>query len=429
MAQAKTRSKWKYAVGAVIATALVLTLVANLRTGEKRIEQQVERHYAVRDPQFRRSMGVLLGAPILEKNRVVDLQNGDEIFAAMLQDIRGAKTSISFETYIYWSGRIGETVAAALAERARAGVKVHVLLDWLGSVKMEDRFLKQLTDAGVEVERYHEPHWYNFGRLNNRTHRKLLVIDGRIGFTGGVGIADQWLGKGQDPDHWRDTHYRLEGPVAAHFQAVFMDNWIKATGRVLHEERYFPKVEDAGQSAAQMFSSSPTGGSESMHLMYLMAIAASTESIMLSSAYFVPDDLAIDALKKAVARGVKVRVIVPGPYIDTETVQAASRSRWGELLEAGVEIMEFQPTMYHLKVLIVDRHMVSVGSTNFDNRSFRLNDEANLNVYDDDFARRAVAVFEDDATRSRRYTLAEWQARPWWQKTWEQMASWLGSQL
>jgi cardiolipin synthase len=413
----------------VLATLALALLVMNLAAGEKKIQEQLERQYDTADAQFRRSMSVLLGPPILDGNRVQVLLNGDEIFPAMLQAIRGAQHSIAFETYIYWSGDIGAAFAEALAERARAGVKVHVLLDWIGSVKMEERYLQALRDAGAEVERYHKPHWYHLARLNNRTHRKVLVVDGTLGFTGGVGIADQWNGHAQDEDHWRDTHFRVEGPVVAQMQAVFMDNWIKATGRVLHGELYFPALKPQGEQPAQMFSSSPTGGSESMHLMYLMAITAAQESIVLSSSYFVPDSLAVDALVAARKRGVRVRIITPGPDIDAELVRRASRARWGPLLEAGVEMAEFQPTMFHCKVLVVDTLLVSVGSTNFDNRSFRLNDEANLNVLDPAFARRQVDVFDADWARSRPVTLQAWRARPWREKLIEHAAALLRAQL
>ncbi|HYJ99281.1 MAG TPA: phospholipase D-like domain-containing protein, partial [Burkholderiaceae bacterium] len=277
--------------------------------------------------------------------------------------------------------------------------------------------------------RYHKPHWTNLQRLNNRTHRKILVVDGLIGFTGGVGIADKWRGNAQDPEHWRDTHFRVEGPVVAQMQSVFMDNWTKATGKVLHGEAYFPELKARGQHAAQMFSSSPTGGSESMHLMYLLAVTAATHTIHLSSSYFVPDELALGALVAAAKRGVKVKIITPGGEIDTETVRRASRARWGPLLEAGVQIAEYQHTMFHCKVLVVDELLVSVGSTNFDNRSFRLNDEANLNVFDTAFARQQIEVFERDLQRSMPITLQAWQQRPWVEKATERVASWFGAQL
>ena len=243
-----------------------------------------------------------------------------------------------------------------------------------------------MRGAGVEIELYRPLHWYHLARLNNRTHRKLLVVDGRVGFTGGVGIADKWAGNAQDPDHWRDSHYRAEGPVVAQMQATFLDNWTKVTGVVLHGEDYFPALEPVGDARAQMFSSSPEGGAESMQLMYLLAITSASRSIELASAYFVPDELTTNALVEALKRGVKVRMILPGPIIDTDVVRRASRAAGGRCSPPGAQIHEYQPTMFHCKVMIVDGLLVSVGSTNFDVRSFRLNDEANLNVYDPKFA-------------------------------------------
>jgi len=415
-----------------IAAAVLLVLgmlVLHATSGEKKIEQKLDRLYSIDDPQFRRSMGVLLGPPLLEGNKVEVLLNGDQIFPAMLDSIRRARRTITFETYIYWAGSIGNEFAQALAERAKAGVKVHVLLDWVGSAKMDDKLIEAMRQAGVEVERYHKPEWWHPARLNNRTHRKLLVVDGEVGFTGGVGIADKWRGHAQDEDHWRDTHFRAEGPVVAQMQAVFNDNWVKATGRVLDGDGYFPALSPVGGQPAQMFSSSPTGGSESMHLMYLMVITAARHSIALSSSYFVPDDLAIQALVDARKRGVRVRILTPGTKTDSETVRSASRAQWGRLLAAGVEIFEYQPTMFHCKVLVADDLLVSVGSTNFDNRSFALNDEANLNVIDADFAKLQVKVFEDDLKHAKRITLQAWAQRPWTQKLAERTASLIGSQL
>jgi cardiolipin synthase A/B len=412
-----------------VVTVAAVLLAVNFSSGEKKIERELPRLYSTHDPQFGRAMGALLGPGIVGGNLTQELLNGDQIFPAMLTAIRGAQRSITFETYIYWSGDIGREFAAALAERARAGVKVHVLLDWVGSAKIDESFLQEMRDAGVAIRKFHEPSWYNFARLNNRTHRKLLVTDGKIGFTGGVGIAPKWTGAGQDAEHWRDSHFRIEGPAVAQMQAVFMDNWLKVTGQVMHGEAYFPPLQAVGNSAAQVFSSSPSGGSESMQLMYQLAITAAERSIDVSSAYFVPDELTSKALTDALKRGVKVRIILPGEIIDTETVRAASRGSWGPLLKAGAQIFEYQPSMYHCKVMIVDKLLVSVGSTNFDNRSFRLNDEANLNVFDPAFAQRQSAVFEDDLRRARQMSYAAWADRPLKEKLQERLALLLGSQL
>ena len=426
------RTKIRRAYVAAIAVGLTTAagLVAlNFKAGEKQVERPPARLYDTADPQFARAMGVLLGPPILEGNRLEVLLNGDQIFPSMLSAIRGARKTITFESYIYWSGTIGREFAEALSERSRAGVKVHVLLDWLGSSKLDPDQLAMMVDAGVSVRKFHEPVWYHLDRMNNRTHRKVLVVDGTVGFTGGVGIADVWSGNAQDPDHWRDTHFRAEGPVVAQMQAVFMDNWIKVTGEVLHGAEYFPPLERRGSGAAQMFSSSPEGGSESMHLMYLLAINAAAKSIHLSSAYFVPDELTREALIAAARRGVRVQIITPGKHMDAETVRKASRAQWGDLLQSGIEISEYQPTMYHCKVLVVDGLWISVGSTNFDNRSFALNDEANLNILDPAFAARQIAIFEQDRAHATPITFAQWQQRPLTEKVVEHTAALLSLQL
>lgn len=423
------RRRWKLVLASVVAGGLAMLLARNFSTPEKALASLVPHTHALTDAQFQREMGVLLGPAVLPGNRITALQDGDEIFPDMLAAIAGARRSITFETYIYWSGTVGQQFADALAERARAGVSVLVTIDWLGSVKMDDALLQQMRQAGVLVERYRPLNWYNLDRINKRTHRKLLVVDGRIGYTGGVGIADQWNGKAQDPDHWRDSHFRIEGPVVAQLQAAFNDNWIKMTGTTLSGEAYFPPLASAGRSPAHLFLASPQGGSQSRHLMYLMGITAATASIDLEASYFVPDALLIQALLEARRRGVAIRILVPGEHIDSDTVRLSSRADWGPLLAAGIQIAEYQPTMLHVKMLIIDNLLVSVGSTNFDIRSFRLNDEASLNVYDPEFATAMTAVFERDWAHGRVYGLAMWENRPLREKFMQTVVAPLKSQL
>ena len=419
---------WAISITA-LTTSLLLVALQNFKTSEKVVEHKAEHRYVVSDPQFRREMSVLLGPAIVQGNHVTALQNGDEIFPAMLLAIRSARTSITFETFIYWSGAIGEEFSQALSERARAGVPVGVIIDWVGSTKMEQSLLDSMQDAGVTLHRYRPLHWYNIGRMNNRNHRKLLVVDGRIGFTGGVGIADQWTGDAGDPDHWRDTHFRIEGPVVAHLQAAFNDNWIKTTGTVLNGPGYFPALQVKGEMDAHVFIASPASGSESMHLMYLLAIAAAEATIDLAASYFVPDRLLIEALIAAQGRGVRVRILLPGPHMDVLTVKIASKADWGELLRAGAEIHVYQPTMLHTKLLVIDTEFVSVGSTNFDIRSIRLNDEASLNLYSRDFATQMTVVFEADLLEAEPYSLAHWERRPLRQKIAEKILRPIKSQL
>ena len=413
----------------VVVTILVVIVALNVAGPERQVEERLAHRYAIDSPQFKREMGVLLGPGILGGNAVEDLQNGDEIFPAMLGAIASAERTITFETFVYWSGEVGNAFASALAERARAGVEVKVLLDWIGTSDVDGPAIDTLRTAGVAVELYRPLAWYSLDRINNRTHRKLLVVDGRVGFTGGVGIADEWSGDAQDPEHWRDMHFRVEGPVVAQLQAAFMDNWIEATGEVLNGPEYFPPLDSVGATRAQMFTSSPAGGSDSMRLMYLMAIAAADETIDLAAAYFVPDDLMLGALVEALQRDVRVRILVPGEHNDSELVEISSKRTWGDLLRAGASILEYTPTMTHSKLLIVDGQMVSVGSTNFDIRSFELNDEASLNLYDSTFAAHMTRVFEADLADGRDYSLAMWENRPWTEKLAETLLAPIKSQL
>ena len=394
------------------AAGAVGTLFArNFIPNEKKISHQIELPYGVGDPQFDRSLGQLLGPPLIDGNRVRALQNGDEIFPAMLDAIASAKHSVTLESFIYWTGHVAEKFSQALAERARDGVRVHVLLDGLGCNCIRSALVREMLAAGVEVEIYNVVEFYDLDRINNRTHRKLMVVDGRIGFTGGVGIADEWSGHAQDPGHWRDGHYQVEGPVVAQMQSAFMDNWMKMAAVVLHGDGYFPALPPVGDLRCHIFKSAPHEGSDSLRLMYLFSIAAARKTIHIANAYFMPDDLTSQTMVEALRRGVKIDVLMPGPHIDKRFFREASYTRWGSLLAAGAHFYEYQPTMFHTKLMIIDGMWTSVGSANFDNRSFRLNDEANLNVLDAKFGAGQVAVFEQDKARAREVTFAEWRGR------------------
>jgi cardiolipin synthase A/B len=417
------------AAAAGVVTLVVDFIVRQFAAREARVERDIKHLYSVSDDQFGRTMANLLIGPYIYGNKITALRNGDQIFPAMLEAIRGATNTITFETYIYWAGNIGREFAHMLAERARAGVRVHVLLDWVGSAGIDPEAMQTMEDAGVELERYHKVRFTRFRHANHRTHRKLLIVDGLVGFTGGVGIADEWTGDAQDPDHWRDSHYRVEGPCVAALQSAFMDNWIKARGAVLHGEAYFPSLDSVGQTACQVFHSSPAGGADSVRLMFLLAITAANQSLHIGTAYFIPDTMCMGALLAARRRGVRIDVVVPGEYNDEGAVRLASRSCYGKLLRAGVKIYEFEPTMYHTKLFVADGLWVSVGSTNFDNRSFALNDEINLNFIDRELARNQIEWFEHDKSRSREISLDEWARRPWHEKLREHAVSWLHSQL
>jgi Phosphatidylserine/phosphatidylglycerophosphate/cardiolipin synthases and related enzymes len=404
------RPRTKVILG-VCAAVFLLFIITYDFPSERELEKEPLARYAVGDPQFVRSIDNLLGPGLVEGNNIVTMLNGDQAFPAMLEAIRSAQKSITFESYIYLSGDIGKRFTHALVERARAGVRVHLLLDSVGSGRVGIGSESELKKAGVDVVRYHRVFWTTVAKFNNRTHRKILIVDGKIGFTGGMGIDDHWIGNADSPDHWRDTHFKVEGPVVAQMQAVFMDNWMETRGEVLDGEDYFPDLEKKGDIRAQVCMSSPKQGSENARLLYLMSIAAARKSILMSNAYFVPDALSIKTLVHASQRGVKISIIAPGKLTDTKSVRYASRSRWGDLLKAGVKIYEYQPTMFHCKVMVVDGMCTLVGSTNFDNRSFRLDDEINLDVLDEAFAKKQTEIFYNDLSKSKLVTEQDWKQR------------------
>jgi cardiolipin synthase len=371
----------------------------------KQPRQEVAPLYSARSPEFRQSAGSLLGPNFVEGNSVTTLVNGDEIFPAMLRAIRSAKRSINLETYVYWDGEIGREFTEALAERARAGVHVNAILDAQGTRKMGGQNLARLRGAGVQTVKYHSAFWPDPRRYNNRSHRKLLIVDGRIGFIGGAGIADLWSGNADSREHWRDNHYKVTGPVVAQLQASFMTNWLKTRGTVLHGSDYFPPLETTGSYLAQAIRSGARY--ENLDLLYLLAIASAQHTLRIENAYFLPDDLMRKELIDAAKRGVKVEVLVPGKNIDQKLVRAASKRDWPDLLKAGIKVFEYEPTMLHVKLIIVDDVFVSIGSGNFDNRSIRLNDEANLDVLDRQFAAEQLRLFEMDKRQSRAVTLEE----------------------
>lgn len=401
------------ALTAAISGTLAVIISKNFLETEKKITHHIETDYAVCDEAFARTMSHLLGPPLLSGNKVTVLQNGAQIFPRMLEVIRQAERSVTFENFVWTKGRIVEEFSAAFAECARRGVKVHFLQDAMGSNCLDSGCMKQMREAGVEVEIFRR---YNLANFNHRTHRKILVVDGRIGFVGGVGISDMWDGHGNKSDHWRDTQYEVEGPVVAQMQQAFMDNWMQTRARVLHGDDYFPKLFPCGDTQCQIFTSSVSEGADSARLMFLMSIAAARQSIRIVNPYFVPDMLVLNLLKKACERGVSVEIIAPSERIDQKVVRYVGRARWGGLMRAGVRFYEFQPALLHCKYFVVDEQWVSVGSCNLDDRSLCLNEEANLNVWDRDFARQHLDVFEVDKRRSREITWQDWKNRPFREK-------------
>jgi cardiolipin synthase A/B len=387
-------------------------------TSERRIHQPIRAEYSINDPQFQKEITHLLGPPMAEGNHFVSLVNGDQIFPAMLEAIRQARQTITIEQYIWSPGKVSLQFVEALSERAQAGVKVHIVVDGVGSMKLGKSDLEPLLQAGAQFERFNRPRWFKLFKVNHRTHRKIMVIDGKVAFTGGVCMSDEWLGNAEGPEVWRDIHFRIEGPVVSQVQAVFMDNWLETRSRLLQGNEYFHEPKAAGSATAQFFKSGPTDGAENARLSYLLSIAAARKNIRLAHAYFVPDDVAMETLLDARRRGVAVEVIVPA-RTDAAVVGQASRSRWGKLLEAGAEFYEYQPSLYHPKIMIVDDIWVTAGSVNFDERSFGMNDEANLNVLDREFAAQMIRILDDDKAKSRRLTANDFKKRPWPVRCWE----------
>jgi cardiolipin synthase len=389
----------------------------------------MKHQFGVRDLAFLQTMHALTGSPMSEGNLVTILKNGVQIFPAMLAAIRDAQKTINLEFYIYWDGEIGRKFAEALAEKARAGVAVKVILDAVGSAQMSRSLVNFMARNGIDMEWYHPLRWYTLSTLNHRTHRKLLIVDGRIGFSGGVGIADDWLGDADAKNHWRDTVARVEGPVVTQMQSAFMDNWVKSRGELLTGLDYFPALAPIGPHLTQVLKSSPSEGSSTVKLLYIISIVSAVKSIYISNAYFVPDADTTRALEGAVRRGVDVRVIVPGEFTDVPIVRQASRWHYEFLLRRGIRIFEYQPTMMHAKTMVVDGAWTTIGSSNFDDRSFRLNDEVNINIYNDDLAAQMEAMFHADLARCEEVNLRKWFRRGWLDKAKEKLAGVFRPQL
>ncbi len=385
--------------------------------------------FGVRDVAFLQTMHALTGAALSEGNKVEILKNGVRFFPSILAAVRAARKTINCEFYIYWDGEVGRQFAEALAERSRAGVKVNVILDAVGSAPMSRELIDFLQRNGISIEWYHPLRWYTLSRFNHRTHRKILIVDGEIGFSGGFGIADDWLGDADSKDHWRETVVRVEGPVVTQMQFAFMDNWVKSRGELLTGLDYFPQLAPRGNVLTQVLKSSPSEGSSTVKLMYIVSIVSAASSIYISNAYFVPDRDTIRALEGAVRRGVDVRVIVPGENTDVPIVRHASRWQYERLLRRGIRLFEYQPTMMHAKTMVVDGIWTTIGSSNFDDRSFRLNDEVNVNIYDETIAGQMEQMFYEDLARSEEITSRRWLRRPLFDRMKEKVAAWLKPQL
>ena len=390
--------------------------------------RQVEVGSSVTNVAFRNSLSAFVGTPFVAGNRITRLNNGDEIFPAMLSAIKAATNTINLETFLWHSGLLSDDFIATISERARAGVKVRVITDAVGAMDLEDADVERLRAAGVNFNFYNPLRLHVLPKYYFRDHRKLLIVDGAVGFTGGVCIADEWTGDAETERQWRETHFRVEGPVVAQLQGVFAANWLKTEGELLFGEKFFPELNAPGDSLAQAFRSGPQDGREIARLVYLSAIAGARDNIRIAQSYFVPDDLAMEALLAACERGVRVEIITPS-VIDAGAVRRASRSLWPQLLNVGANIYEYGPAMYHCKFMIVDDAFVTAGSVNFDQRSFRINDESNINVFDAQLAAQLIADFEDDKQHSTLTTQRKLKMSPWYTRFYESLMGLFRSQF
>ena len=411
-----------------LAIGVYLTVSMNVHASREDVVVSM-RCVADDEVEFMRAFNGAAGRHAHDGNAVTVFQNGAEIFPPMLEAIAGTKSSVHFATFIYWGGKVPETFAAAFIAAARRGVTVRAVLDSDGAAKAPKALVKRMSDAGCHISWFQRAQWYDWERYNHRSHRRLLVVDGTVGFTGGVGIADVWSGNGDSPTHWRDTHVRIAGPSVASLQAAFIDSWNSCSNELPLDASLFPLLERRGETTVCIVQSNPSGGTSSAQRAYAALIAGAKQTLAISNAYFLPSPPFIDALIKAKARGADVKVIMPGPYHDEPAVRRASRRTWAPLLASGVELYEHQRTMLHAKVVVVDDRVTSIGSINFDPRSFSLNAECAAVILDAAIAADAMRVFRADLQQSRRVTMDDVTNRGLANRAVDCLCYWIRAQL
>jgi cardiolipin synthase len=417
--------RWGWAFGAG-AMAFVSYLVTPT---ERSPRYGLDHEFAIDSDEFLATITGATGVPLVGGNAIDILNNGDEFYPVMLEEIARARTSITIEAYIYWAGSIGLRFARALAAKAREGIPVKILLDAVGSATIGGEILETLETGGCQLAWYNRIHWYTIGRFNHRTHRKSLIIDGRVGFTGGAGIADVWQGHEQSPEHWRDMQIRIVGPAVTPLQTGFAQNWLKTTGELLSGATYYPEPEHAGRLSVQTVMSSPETGASSVRVMHYVPIVCARRSIYIANPYFIPDQAAIDTLVDAKRRGVDVRIMVSGTHNDNWLARQNSTRLYGPLLKAGIQILDYHRTVLHQKTMVVDGVWVTIGTTNFDNRSFAHNEETSVCVRDGRLASQMEKVFLDDSRACHQIELAAWRKRGLVAKSLEAVASLLEAQV
>lgn len=432
-------SWWPWAVLGIAAVALhwwwsaafltVFGAVCFLLTPAERPPRfGLDHDFAVADPDFIPTVTGATGVTLTHGNKIVVFNNGREFYPAMLDAIKQAQTSITIEAYIYWAGEIGLQFAKAIAERASAGVQVKILLDSVGSSSIGDEILEILEGGHCQLGWYNPIRWWSMERFNHRTHRKSLIIDGKLAFTGGAGIADHWQGNAEDPDHWRDIQIQMEGPCVVPLQSGFAHNWTQTTSELISGEAFYPATPPAGELPAITIMSSPEVGSSTVRTMYYLSIACARHSIYIANPYFIPDEVAIDLLVDAHKRGVDVQIMMAGIHNDNWIARKNSVRLYGRLLEAGITLLEYRTTMMHQKTMVVDGQWATIGTTNFDNRSFSHNDENNVCVPDKQWALALQQVFFADIPSCDRITIEAWRKRGLGERLGEIVASILEEQ-
>jgi cardiolipin synthase len=402
---------WRTLFAAMIGAALTFVTV-HLLPDRRDLVAPVPHVSGLSSPEFMRTLSGTFRGKLVGGNAIDTLVNGTEIYSALIAEIEAARTSINFETYIYWSGEVADRLREAFTAKAQEGVEVRLLIDWFGSLRLDAADLDALRAGGVQVEHFRPPRLGQLGRINNRTHRKVTVIDGRVGFVGGVGVADEWLEVDGAPPIWRENHYRVRGPVVAELQSAFAEHWLEATGEILQGDAFYPPIAEEGDVQAQLVTYSFGGSNIDIQLALLMSLAAAESRIVIGTPYFSPDDITIEQLVLARARGVEIDILLPGDTFGAHFfVRHASRYLWGDLLRTGVRIHEYDKALYHPKLLVVDDLLVMIGSANINERGFRHDQEANLLVVDAGFAQEQLAVFNQDLATARQVTLEEWEGR------------------
>lgn len=426
MIEAISGAPWWILVLAAVGVLSVVATFLNLFTaiGDRPGRASITDSCSVHSDDFLLGLAGTVNAPLQKGGTARVLNNGDEFFPAILEAIRAAERSVNFMTYIWVPGRMSDQLFDVLEEKARAGVQVRVMIDGLGGLRARNRRIAGFREAGGRWAWFHPPRFGMLTRLYKRNHRRAIVVDGRIGFTGGMSVDDKWLGRAQDPDHWRDCMIEVRGAIATNLQSAFTQLWSHVTGETLVGPAYFPldHDEDRDRGPGEPISwhlniiSSPSNESHPLRRIFWLSVDAARSSIYITNPYFVPDDVMLNALVDRARAGVDVRVLVPNENIDIPIIRWASRAHYERALSGGVRIYEYQPTMIHQKLMVVDRRWSVVGSANMDVRSKELNQENVLGIRDAGFARQVEEVFFHDLRSAREMDLDEWRRRPRWQR-------------